>query len=59
MIGSLDVNEFTVLEDLPKKKQVFLAFNSQVDIQNKSEHFGVIIGPNADTEIDKVYYQLL
>ena len=54
MQDHLNVNEFSVQEEDPKKKQKFLAFNAPVDIENKSEHFGVIIGPNAETEIENV-----
>ena len=52
MQDHLHIKEISIQEY--QDNQSFMAFNSQVDLQNKSEHFGVIIGPNAEKEFSKV-----
>ena len=49
-----------ILNEKVGKNQFFLAFNSVIDKEKTSESYGVIIGPNTETEPDKIadFYQL-
>ena len=59
MKDHLKVSQISVIEE-EENSAKFLAFNAEIDLTNKSEHFGVIIGPNAEKEIDRVsdFYNL-
>ena len=55
---ALNIDKFEIKQKTDEGK--FLAFNSHIDVTNKSENFGVIIGPNTETEKEKIvdFYEL-
>ena len=56
--NAINIDTFELKQKTEEGK--FLAFNADIDEANKSENFGVIIGPNTETERGKIveFYEL-